>query len=111
MSMPANQARIYQILLNKFNLKVSESLFVDDKLENILAAQKLGFRTILFDESVDLGQKLINLWSKINLKNVRFEMLDCKKSSDISNDLPTILFCIHGFYICQKSGNSSSSSF
>ena len=49
---------IYQILLDKYNLKPKESLFIDDKLGNVEAAQKLGFQTILFKESVDLAEKI-----------------------------------------------------
>jgi FMN phosphatase YigB (HAD superfamily) len=50
--------QIYQILLDKYNLKPEESLFIDDKLGNVEAAQKLGFQTILFEENVDLAEKI-----------------------------------------------------
>ncbi len=37
------EEKIYQILLDRFHLKSDECIFVDDKLENIQAAEKLGF--------------------------------------------------------------------
>ncbi len=37
---------IYNILLDKYNIKAEESLFIDDLAVNIEAAKKLGFRTI-----------------------------------------------------------------
>lgn len=40
---------IYKLLLNKFNLNSEESLFIDDKLENIKAAEECGINGYVFD--------------------------------------------------------------
>ena len=37
---------IYKLAINRFNLIPNETVFIDDKLENINAAQKLNFNTI-----------------------------------------------------------------
>ena len=37
---------IYQLAINRFNLTPKETVFIDDKLENIKAAQNLNFKTI-----------------------------------------------------------------
>jgi len=51
-------ARIYQLLLNRYNILPEESLFIDDNTDNILAAQQLGFQTIHFTPDVDLRKVL-----------------------------------------------------
>ena len=37
---------IYQLAKKRFNLDPEETVFIDDKLENIEAAQKMNFKTI-----------------------------------------------------------------
>ena len=37
---------IYKLAISRFNLIPEETLFIDDKKENIEAAKKLGFLTI-----------------------------------------------------------------
>ncbi len=44
--------RIYQALLDKYSLKASECVFIDDRLENVQAAFALGFAGIQMKESV-----------------------------------------------------------
>lgn len=41
---------IYKILLNKYKINPEESIFFDDKLENIEAAKKLGIGGIIFNK-------------------------------------------------------------
>lgn len=43
------EPEIYQLLLNKFQLQPTETLFIDDKPENTKAAEAFGISTILFD--------------------------------------------------------------
>ncbi|MFV0626478.1 MAG: HAD family hydrolase [Alphaproteobacteria bacterium] len=42
------EAKIFEILCSRYNLKPEESLFIDDSEVNIEGAKKLGFKTILF---------------------------------------------------------------
>lgn len=51
---------IFKILLNRYQIKSSESLFIDDNYDNILTARELGFGTIWLEESTDLKEKLID---------------------------------------------------
>lgn len=44
--------RIYQALLDKYSLKADESIFIDDRLENVQAAFELGFAVVPMKESV-----------------------------------------------------------
>ena len=44
--------RIYKALLAKYQLKAGESVFIDDRLENVQAAFRLGFAGIQMKESV-----------------------------------------------------------
>lgn len=40
---------IYELILNRFNLKAEESIFIDDRLENVEAAKKVGINAFQFD--------------------------------------------------------------
>ena len=42
---------IYEILLNKYNLKPQECIFIDDSIENIKVADKLGIHGICFKDA------------------------------------------------------------
>lgn len=44
--------RIYKALLEKYHLKAQESVFIDDRLDNVQAAFRLGFAGIQMKESV-----------------------------------------------------------
>ncbi|MFP4021759.1 MAG: HAD family hydrolase [Halanaerobium sp.] len=52
------EAEIYEHLLNKFNLKSEETLFIDDSKENIKAALKKGIRVIHFTNAESLEEEL-----------------------------------------------------
>lgn len=52
---------IYELLLNRFNLIPSESIFIDDNLRNIKAAQDVGIKSIHFKNSDQLKEELIYL--------------------------------------------------
>ena len=49
----------YNYILNKFNLKPEELLFLDDNIENIDGAQKLGINTIKVNKETDLYKEII----------------------------------------------------
>lgn len=46
--------RIYRVLLDRYALQAAESLFIDDRLDNVRAAKALGFRTIHLAEKGSL---------------------------------------------------------
>lgn len=52
--------RIYRILLDRYGLKAGESLFVDDNPANIATAERLGFKTVLFESADALRHELIS---------------------------------------------------
>lgn len=51
-------ARLYEILLNRYHINPQESLFIDDSLPNIETARQLGFHTIHYTEDVNLKSEL-----------------------------------------------------
>ncbi|MFN6991560.1 MAG: HAD family hydrolase [Fervidobacterium sp.] len=52
------ELRIYECLIEKFNLNPLESLFIDDKIENIQGAQRLQFKVIHLTNPKELKSKL-----------------------------------------------------
>lgn len=51
----------YTTLLNKYNLIPEETIFIDDKLENIDMANKFNIHAILFTNLEDLKNKILKL--------------------------------------------------
>lgn len=51
---------IYDKLVEKYKISPKESVFIDDTMENIESAAKLGFKAIHFINSKDLRKKLID---------------------------------------------------
>ena len=49
---------IWHVLLNRYDLKAEESVFIDDNAKNIEAAEKLGFHCIHITENTDLEKEL-----------------------------------------------------
>ncbi|MCQ8212937.1 HAD-IA family hydrolase [Cetobacterium somerae] len=45
---------MYTILLSKYNLDPSETLFIDDSFDNIEEAKKIGFHSVLFTDCDEL---------------------------------------------------------
>ncbi len=58
MRKPAPQ--FYNLLLNRYNVKAEEALFIDDNLRNVLAARELGIDSIHFQSPEQLKQELIS---------------------------------------------------
>lgn len=53
--------RIYQILLDRYNLKAENCVFIDDSLRNVKAAEELGMVAIHFENPEQLRCKLVSL--------------------------------------------------
>ena len=54
-------AEIYHHLLESFGIEPEETLFIDDRQDNIEQAQKLGFHGFRFTDPMKLQEKLQNL--------------------------------------------------
>ena len=52
---------IYEILLHRYDLVPQQTLFIDDNLRNVVAAQQLNFQTIHFQSPAQLEQTLHQL--------------------------------------------------
>ncbi len=50
---------IYELILNRMKLTPSECLFIDDNSNCLMAAEKLGIKTILFENVVQLKNELL----------------------------------------------------
>ena len=59
------EAKIYEILLRKLELKPEEIVFIDDRKENIDAANQIGINGILFKNSKQLKKDLLTLSVKL----------------------------------------------
>ena len=55
------EPRIYEILLERYGLTPSETLFIDDGQKNVDAAQRLGFAVYMPGPGEDFGHILDNL--------------------------------------------------
>lgn len=53
--------KLYQVMLERYDLKANQSLFIDDNIHNIEVARKMGFHTIQFTKNVDLEKELKEL--------------------------------------------------
>lgn len=52
---------IFLLLLNRYDLKAKESVFIDDNAKNIATAKNLGFETIHIKPETNLGEELRSL--------------------------------------------------
>lgn len=51
----------YQLLLDRYNVKAEEALFIDDNLRNVQAAERLGICSVYFQSSQQLREAMDNL--------------------------------------------------
>ncbi len=52
--------RIYQILLDRVDIPAQHMFFIDDRMENLIAAQKFGIHTHLFTDAENLKSDMID---------------------------------------------------
>ncbi len=52
------EAMIYRYAIKKLNVKPSECVFIDDRLENVQGARRVGMKAILFKDAVRLERDL-----------------------------------------------------
>ena len=57
----------YQVLLKRYNLISSNTLFIDDNLRNVKAADELGMKTIYFTDPNHLARQLSDFGIKLDL--------------------------------------------
>lgn len=50
--------RLFQILLDRYNLKAEECIFIDDNPDNVAAARKMGIKGIVFTGAEELRKQL-----------------------------------------------------
>ncbi|GME58528.1 putative had-like protein [Neofusicoccum parvum] len=56
------ELRFYRHVLKATETAANEAVFVDDKSDNVIAAQSLGFReAIIFDDAANVRRKLLNV--------------------------------------------------
>ena len=55
------EQRIYEIALERLNVKAHEAIFIDDRADFIAGAQRLGMHTILFKDHEQVRRDLISL--------------------------------------------------
>ncbi len=53
--------KIYEYILNKFNLKAEETLFIDDSEKNINGAKSVGIQCYLFDGDADKLREFLKI--------------------------------------------------
>jgi len=58
--------KFYQLLLDRYDAKAEETLFIDDNLRNIHAAKEMGFQVIHFQSPSQLETALLDLGIEIN---------------------------------------------
>ena len=54
-------SEIYNLLLSRYNLKASESIFIDDCQRNVDGANQVGIKGVLFKSSNELKEQLSQL--------------------------------------------------
>ncbi|HZK61884.1 MAG TPA: HAD family phosphatase [Anaerovoracaceae bacterium] len=50
--------RLYHLLLDRYQLKAANTIFIDDNLINVIAAKKIGFYAIRFENPAQLEAEL-----------------------------------------------------
>ena len=57
--------KIYELILDRYKLNAEKSVFIDDNLDNVLGAQKVGMKAIQYKNSQQLVNELAHLGVKL----------------------------------------------
>ena len=52
------ERRIYEVTVNELNVKYSEAIFIDDRIDYIEGARNVGMNTVLFENPSEIKRKL-----------------------------------------------------
>lgn len=52
------EAKLYETLLTRYSLKPEETVFLDDRTENVAAAERFGIRGIVFNDAASAAKTL-----------------------------------------------------
>jgi len=55
------EAEAYQAVLNRLDRPASETIFIDDRLENVIGAKSLGIKAVHYHDGLDLRASLADL--------------------------------------------------
>ena len=55
------EKKIFELTLKKLGVHAPEAVFIDDKKENVKSAEKIGLKTVLFKNILQLKKELVSL--------------------------------------------------
>ena len=98
--------RIYQALLDKYGLKASESVFIDDRQDNVQAAFELGFVGIRMKDSVGT---LVRSLATCNVAGAvtSHRFVSAKSPPGLCEKGSAGIFCAGGVTFSRSSGSSA----
>ena len=75
----------YHYVLGETKLAPEEAIFVDDKMENVLAARSLGIKSIVFDQNSTVTRILSNLFDDPVRKGYKYLYHNAKHFDSITD--------------------------
>ena len=96
----------YQHVIDKTGIDPSRTIFVDDKLENVLTARSFGMHGIVFDDQENVIQQLKNFCGDPILRGKKFLASHKKQLISVtSNNVELSEVTIVRPFICLPSSN------
>ena len=75
----------YHYVLEETELAPEEAVFIDDKMENVLAARSLGIRGVVFDHSSTVTRTLSNIFDDPVRKGYKYLYRNAKQFDSITD--------------------------
>ena len=75
----------YQHVINQTGIDPSRTIFIDDKIENVLSARSFGMHGIVFDDQAKVVQQLKNLCGDPILQGTNFLTLHRKCLTSVTS--------------------------